>query len=145
MTPPTPKPLILLIPLTLPSKWRQCRLKSKNCASIARRFWLKKKAETEKRRAEQAEKDKQAEEIARKKGDFDALEKQYQDKIKALEQQLQDNIAERNHDLIASQALKIASQLSTNANNQELLQVTHQMQALQKANRRAATEQTVGV
>jgi len=37
-----------------------------------------KKAESEKRKAEQAEKDRLAEETARKKGDFEALEKQYQ-------------------------------------------------------------------
>lgn len=36
-----------------------------------------KKAETEKRKAEQAEKDKQAEELARKKGDYETLENGY--------------------------------------------------------------------
>lgn len=82
-----------------------------------------KKAETEKRRAEQAEKDKQAEELARKKGDFETLESQYKEKIAGLEKQLADQIAERNNDLIKSQSLKIASQLSTNAHNQEILQM----------------------
>lgn len=82
-----------------------------------------KKAETEKRRAEQAEKDKQAEELARKKGDFEALEAQYKDKIAGLEKQLADQIAERNADLIKAQAVKIASQLSSNAHNQEILQM----------------------
>ncbi|WP_323842899.1 hypothetical protein [Moraxella sp. Pampa] len=82
-----------------------------------------KKAETEKRKAEQAEKDKQAEELARKKGDFETLEKSYQDKIANLEKQMSDMTAERNHDLIKSQSLKIASQLSTNAHNQEILQM----------------------
>lgn len=82
-----------------------------------------KKAESEKRKAEQAEKDKQAEELARKKGDFETLEKQYQDKIANLEKQMSDMIAERNNDLIKSQSLKIASQLSTNAHNQEILQM----------------------
>lgn len=82
-----------------------------------------KKAETEKRRAEQAEKDKQAEELARKKGDFETLEKQYQDKIAGLEKQLADQVAERNTDLIKSQSAKMAGQLSSNANNQEILQM----------------------
>ena len=82
-----------------------------------------KKAETEKRKAEQAEKDKQAEELARKKGDFETLEKQYQDKIAGLERQLQDNIAERNADLIKAQSAKMAGQLSTNPHNQEILQM----------------------
>lgn len=82
-----------------------------------------KKAETEKRKAEQAEKDRLAEETARKKGDFETLEKQYQDKIADLTQQLQDKIAERNQDLIKSQSAKIASQLSSNPHNQEILQM----------------------
>lgn len=82
-----------------------------------------KKAETEKRRAEQAEKDKQAEELARKKGDFETLEAQYKDKIADLTQQLADQVAERNADLIKSQSAKIASQLSSNAHNQEILQM----------------------
>lgn len=82
-----------------------------------------KKAETEKRRTEQAEKDKQAEELARKKGDFETLEAQYKDKIAGLEKQLADQIAERNADLIKTQSVKIASQLSSSAHNQEILQM----------------------
>ena len=82
-----------------------------------------KKSETEKRKAEQAEKDKHAEEFARKKGDFETLETQYKDKIAGLEKQLADQIAERNDDLIKSQSLKIASQLSSSAHNQEILQM----------------------
>lgn len=82
-----------------------------------------KKAETEKRKAEQAEKDRLAEETARKKGDFETLERQYQDKIAGLEKQLADNIAQRNQDLIKAESAKIASQLSTNAHNQEILQM----------------------
>ena len=82
-----------------------------------------KKAETEKRRAEQAEKDKQAEELARKKGDFETLGTQYKEKIAGLEKQLADQIAERNADLIKTQSAKIASQLSSSAHNQEILQM----------------------
>ncbi|WFF39284.1 hypothetical protein LU290_03415 [Moraxella nasibovis] len=82
-----------------------------------------KKTETEKRKAEQAEKDRLAEETARKKGDFETLEAQYQDKIAKLEKQLADQVAERNQDLIKSQSLKIASQLSSNPHNQEILQM----------------------
>lgn len=82
-----------------------------------------KKAETEKRKAEQAEKDKQAEELARKKGDFETLENGYKEKIANLEKQISDMTAERNHDLIKSQSAKMASQLSTNPHNQEILQM----------------------
>lgn len=82
-----------------------------------------KKAETERRKAEQAEKDRLAEETARKKGDFETLEKSYQDKIVSLEQQISDIQAERNHDLIKSQSAKMAGQLSSNAHNQEILQM----------------------
>ena len=67
-----------------------------------------KKSETEKRKAEQAEKDKQAEELARKKGDFETLEKSYQEKIANLEKQISDIQAQRNSDLIKSQSAKIA-------------------------------------
>lgn len=82
-----------------------------------------KKAETEKRKAEQAEKDKQAEELARKKGDFETLEKSYQEKIANLEKQINDIQAQRNSDLIKSQSAKMASQLSSNPHNQEILQM----------------------
>lgn len=82
-----------------------------------------KKAETEKRKAEQAEKDRLAEETARKKGDFETLENGYKEKIANLEKQISDIQAERNHDLIKSQSVKIASQLSSNTHNQEILQM----------------------
>lgn len=82
-----------------------------------------KKAETEKRKAEQAEKDKQAEELARKKGDYETLENGYKEKIANLEKQISDMTAERNHDLIKNQSAKMASQLSSNAHNQEILQM----------------------
>ena len=82
-----------------------------------------KKAESEKRKSEQAEKDKQAEELARKKGDFETLEAQYKDKIAGLEKQLADQVTERNADLVKAQSAKIASQLSSSAHNQEILQM----------------------
>lgn len=82
-----------------------------------------KKAETERRKAEQAEKDRLAEETARKKGDFETLENGYKEKIANLEKQISDIQAERNHDLIKSQSVKIASQLSSNTHNQEILQM----------------------
>lgn len=82
-----------------------------------------KKAESEKRKAEQAAKDKQAEELARKQGDFEALEKQYQNKIATLEQQLQEQADKHHTYLVQSQSAKIASQLSSNQHNQEILQM----------------------
>ena len=47
-----------------------------------------KKAEQQKQREAQAEKDALAQEQARKKGDFETLEKQYQDKIAKLEAEI---------------------------------------------------------
>ena len=82
-----------------------------------------KKAETEKRKAEQAEKDALAQEQARKKGDFEALEKQYQDKIAKLEAEIVERDKQRNADLVKSEALKLASSLSDNEHNQAILQM----------------------
>ena len=82
-----------------------------------------KKAETEKRKAEQAEKDALAQEQARKKGDFDALEKQYQEKIAKLEAEIVERDKQRDSDLVKSEALKLASSLSDNEHNQEILQM----------------------
>ncbi len=82
-----------------------------------------KKAESEKRKAEQAEKDRLAEETARKKGDFETLEKQYQAKIQELQNQIAERDVQRDTDLVKSQAQKLASSLSDNPANQELLQM----------------------
>lgn len=82
-----------------------------------------KKAETEKRKAEQAEKDALAQEQARKKGDFDTLEKQYQDKIAKLEAEIVERDKQRDSDLVKSEALKLASSLSDNEHNQAILQM----------------------
>ena len=82
-----------------------------------------KKAETEKRKAEQAGKDALAQEQARKKGDFDTLEKQYQDKIAKLEAEIVERDKQRDSDLVKSEALKLASSLSDNEHNQEILQM----------------------
>ena len=82
-----------------------------------------KKAETEKRKAEQAEKDALAQEQARKKGDFDALEKQYQEKIAKLEAEIVERDKQRDSDLVKSEALKLASSLSDNEHNQAILQM----------------------
>ena len=82
-----------------------------------------KKAETEKRKAEQAEKDALAQEQARKKGDFETLEKQYQDKIAKLEAEIVERDKQRDSDLVKSEALKLASSLSDNEHNQEILQM----------------------
>lgn len=82
-----------------------------------------KKAETEKRKTEQAEKDALAQEQARKKGDFDTLEKQYQDKIAKLEAEIVERDKQRDSDLVKSEALKLASSLSDNEHNQAILQM----------------------
>lgn len=82
-----------------------------------------KKAESEKRRAEQAEKEQMAQETARKKGDFETLEKQYQAKIKELQEQITQRDAARDGDLVKSHAQKLASMLSDNPANQEILQI----------------------
>lgn len=82
-----------------------------------------KKAESEQRKAEQAEKDRLAEETARKKGDFETLEKQYQAKIQDLQNQIAERDKQRDSDLVKSHAQKLASVLSDNPANQELLQM----------------------
>ena len=82
-----------------------------------------KKAEQQKQREAQAEKDALAQEQARKKGDFDTLEKQYQDKIAKLEAEIVERDKQRDSDLVKSEALKLASSLSDNEHNQEILQM----------------------
>lgn len=82
-----------------------------------------KKAEQQKQREAQAEKDALAQEQARKKGDFETLEKQYQDKIAKLEAEIVERDKQRDSDLVKSEALKLASSLSDNEYNQEILQM----------------------
>ena len=82
-----------------------------------------KKAEQQKQREAQAEKDALAQEQARKKGDFDALEKRYQDKIAKLEAEIVERDKQRDSDLVKSEALKLASSLSDNEHNQAILQM----------------------
>ena len=82
-----------------------------------------KKAEQQKQREAQAEKEALAQEQARKKGDFDTLEKQYQEKIAKLEAEIVERDKQRDSDLVKSEALKLASSLSDNEHNQEILQM----------------------
>ena len=82
-----------------------------------------KKQQSEQRRAEQAEKERLAEETARKKGDFETLEKQYQAKIQELNEQIAKRDKERDENLVKSHAQKLSSQLSDNPANQEILQM----------------------
>lgn len=82
-----------------------------------------KKAEQQKQREAQAEKDALAQEQARKKGDFDTLEKQYQDKIAKFEAEIVERDKQRDSDLVKSEALKLASSLSDNEHNQAILQM----------------------
>ena len=82
-----------------------------------------KKAEQQKQREAQAEKDVLAQEQARKKGDFDTLEKQYQDKIAKLEAEIVERDKQLDSDLVKSEALKLASSLSDNEHNQAILQM----------------------
>ena len=82
-----------------------------------------KKAEQQKQREAQSEKDALAQEQARKKGDFDTLEKRYQDKIAKLEAEIVERDKQRDSDLVKSEALKLASSLSDNEHNQAILQM----------------------
>ena len=82
-----------------------------------------KKAEQQKQREAQAEKDALAQEQARKKGDFETLEKRYQDKIAKLEAEIVERDKQRDSDLVKSEALKLASSLSDNEHNQAILQM----------------------
>ena len=82
-----------------------------------------KKAEQQKQREAQAEKDALAQEQARKKGDFETLEKQYQDKIAKLEAEIVERDKQRDSDLVKSEALKLASSLSDNEHNRAILQM----------------------
>ena len=97
--------------------------KLNDCVNTARPFWLKKKQQSEQRKAEQAEKERLAEETARKKGDFETLEKQYQAKIQELNEQIAKRDVERDENLVKSHAQKLSSQLSDNPANQEILQI----------------------
>lgn len=82
-----------------------------------------KKAEQQKQREAQAEKDALAQEQARKKGDFETLEKRYQDKIAKLEAEIVERDKQRDSDLVKSEALKLASSLSDNEHDQAILQM----------------------
>lgn len=79
-----------------------------------------KKQQSEQRRAE---KERLAEETARKKGDFETLEKQYQAKIQDLQNQIVERDKQRDENLVKSHAQKLSSQLSDNPANQEILQM----------------------
>ena len=57
------------------------------------------------------------------KGDFEALEKQYQAKIQELNEQIAKRDKERDENLVKSHAQKLSSQLSDNPANQEILQI----------------------
>lgn len=81
-----------------------------------------KKAEQQKQREAQAEKDALAQEQARKKGDFESLEKSYKEReakkdelIAGLQKRLDDN-------LIDMATREVVAELSSNPKNQKLLQ-----------------------
>ena len=80
------------------------------------------KAESEKRRAEQAEKERLAEETARKRGFWDAR-KAVSKPNQELNEQIAKRDKERDENLVKSHAQKLSSQLSDNPANQEILQI----------------------
>lgn len=82
-----------------------------------------KKALQDKQNAEKSEKEKLEQEKARAKGDFEAIENQYKDKIASLEQEIVRRDKQRDTDIVQTTALKLASSLSDNPNNQEVLQM----------------------
>lgn len=80
----------------------------------------KKRRDQELREIE-AERKRAADEAARKAGDWESVEKSYQEKTQALEAQLQEYKTREVQSKIGSEASKIAAKLSSNPNNQELL------------------------
>ena len=106
-----------------PEQYQALREEVEKLRKHSETLLAEKKAEQQKQREAQAEKDALAQEQARKKGDFDTLEKQYQDKIAKLEAEIVERDKQRDSDLVKSEALKLASSLSDNEHNQEILQM----------------------
>lgn len=68
------------------------------------------------------EKERLEQEQARKAGDFEALEQQYKQRIEKLEQEIKQRDQQRDADLVKTESMRLASELSDNANNREILQ-----------------------
>lgn len=81
-----------------------------------------KKAEKQKREQEQAEKERLAEEALRKSGDAEAINKQWQEKYEKLEAELKSRDEKQAREAINTTAFKLASSLTDNQNDAEILQ-----------------------
>ena len=82
-----------------------------------------KKSESDKRKAEQAEKERLEAEQAKKAGDFEAIEAQYKQKIEKLEADIAERDRKRDADLVTSESMRLASEMADNPNNREILQM----------------------
>lgn len=80
-----------------------------------------KKAEKQKREQEQAEKQRLEEENARKSGDVDTINKQWQEKYAKLEAEIAARDAKQAKEAVNSAAFKLASSLTSDNNNAEIL------------------------
>lgn len=120
---PTDAPVIETEQAITPEQYQALQDEVEKLRKHSETLLAEKKAEQQKQREAQAEKDALAQEQARKKGDFDTLEKQYQDKIAKLEAEIVERDKQRDGDLVKSEALKLASSLSDNEHNQAILQM----------------------
>lgn len=73
-------------------------------------------------RQAQAERERIEQEAAKKNGDFEALEKSYQEKLQARESELAEMRNRSDKQVMQSESQRLAAQLSDNAKNQSLLQ-----------------------
>ncbi|EOH1988410.1 hypothetical protein ACLWP4_001242 [Campylobacter jejuni] len=110
-------------PTITPEQYKALQEEVEKLRKHSETLLAEKKAEQQKQREAQAEKEALAQEQARKKGDFETLEKQYQEKIAKLEAEIVERDKQRDSDLVKSEALKLASSLSDNEYNQEILQM----------------------
>lgn len=73
-------------------------------------------------RQAEAERERIEQEAAKKNGDFESLEKSYQEKLAESQARIEQMTREREQSVISSSSQKLASELSNDTNNQELLQ-----------------------
>lgn len=73
-------------------------------------------------RQAQLEREKIEQEAAKKNGDFEALEKSYQEKLQAREAEIADMRSKSDKQSIQSESQRLASQLADSPHNQRLLQ-----------------------
>lgn len=81
-----------------------------------------KKARSEAARQAEAEKLRIEQEAAKKNGDFEALEKSYEQKFQEKQRELDELLKQRDSSTVEQTSLKIVSQLADTPTNQKLLQ-----------------------